>query len=32
MLSDATLAAAGAAPGSVEGGIYQVEICRLPQD
>lgn len=32
VLTDARLEASGAQPGSIEGGIYQLEICRLPQD
>ena len=32
VLSDAALVEAGAAQGGVEGGIYRVEVCRLPQD
>lgn len=32
ILTDAVLEANGAERGSVEGGIYQLEICRLPQD
>ena len=32
VLTDATLEASGAQAGSIEGGVYQLEICRLPQD